>query len=410
MTQTSQFTADMHQVEPDAIERELDNAWREENASALAAGGRAGTRSSVLTLVVYATDEASAERTLRTIETLTTQHPSRSIIVAPTAANPSGRPLEAYIKTHAMTTGGVSSYGEEIVLCATTSASQHLAGSILPLIVSGLPSFLWWEGVPPWHTGIFEATLDGFDRVLVDTAYMPQAEQNLTALEDLVRRKKSSVAISDFNFTRFNPWRELVAQFFDPPELRAYLPGVDRVTIEYAAGVEDSAANSAQAYLFAGWLASRLGWRPLGGAGERVVDGQREHTLVDGAGHKITLEMNARYGVALGSWLDVVTAGDHPEMRPLVAPGALMSVYIRAQKDGATASFTAAREADLRHASTHCQTPQGTIPSQTVHLPTLGELASLGDELMQLGHDALFEDALATIVPSLDPTVRRVRG
>lgn len=409
MTQPSQLTADMHQVEPDAIERELDNAWREENAAALAAGGHAGTRSSVLTLVVYSTDEASAESTLRAIETLTTQHPSRSIIVAPMAETPSGRPLEAYIKTRATMTGGVGSYGEEVVLCATPSASQHLAGSILPLIVSGLPSFLWWEGVPPWHAGIFEATLDGFDRLLVDSAYMPQAEHNLIALEDLVRRKKSSVAISDFNFTRFTPWRELVAQFFDPPELRAYLPGIDRVTIEYAADVVDSVANSAQAYLMAGWLASRLGWRPLGGAAERVVDGQREHTLVDGAGHKITLEMNARYGVPLGSWLDVVTSGDDPDRRPVVAPGALMSIYIRAQKDGATASFTAAREADLRHASTHCQTPQGTIPSQTVHLPTLGELASLGDELMQLGHDALFEDALATIVPSLNPTVRRVR-
>lgn len=235
MTNTLRLVENMRQVEPDAIERELDNSWREENAAALDAGGHAGTRSSVLTLVAYATDEASAQQTLRAIETLHTQHPSRTIVVTPTPETPGGRPLEAYINTRANTANGMTAYGEEIVLCATPSASQHLAGSILPLIVSGLPSFLWWEGVPPWHTEIFEATLDGFDRVLVDTAYMTQSEQNLTALEDLVRRKKSSVAISDFNFTRFNPWRELVAQFFDPPELRAYLNGVDRVTIEYAA-------------------------------------------------------------------------------------------------------------------------------------------------------------------------------
>ena len=84
-----------------------------------------------------------------------------------------------------------------------------------------------------------------------------------------------------------------------------------------------------------------------------------------------------------------------------------MSVYIRAQADGAVASFTAARESDLRHASTHCQVPQGAIPSQTVHLPTLGEQASLGEELLQLGHDTLFENALAAIIPALEPGLRR---
>lgn len=409
MTTILRLTENMRQVEPDAIERELDNAWREENAAALAVGRHAGARSSVLTLVAYATDEVAAEQTLQAIETLTTQHPSRSIVVTPTAETPSGRPLEAYIKTRATTSNGITNYGEEIVLVATPNASQHLAGSILPLIVSGLPSFLWWAGVPPWHTEIFEATIDGFDRVLVDTAYMPQTEQNLLALEDLVRRKKSSVAITDFNFTRFNPWRELVAQFFDPPELRAYLGGVDHVTIEYAAGAEDGESNSAQAYLFAGWLASRLGWRPMSGTGERVVDGQREHTLLDSAGHKITLELNARYGVALGTWLDTVASSDLAKTRPAVAPGALMSVHIRALADGARASFAVAREADLRNASTHCQVPQGAIPSQTVHLPTLGELASLGEELMRLNHDTLFEEALAAIVPALEPAMRRMR-
>lgn len=409
MTQTAGLTENMRQVEPDAIESELDNAWRAQNAAVLAAGGHAGTRSSVLTLVVYATGEESADRTLRAIRRLTTQHPSRSIIVNPVAQTPNGRPLEAFINTRAITAGGTTSYGEEIILSATESASQHLAGSILPLIVSGLPSFLWWEGTPPWNTDIFEATLDGFDRALVDSAEMPQVESNLLALESLVRRKKTSVAISDFNFTRLSPWRELVAQFFDPEEHRVYLNGIERITIEYAADEVDGPVNTAQAYLFAGWLASRLGWRPIGGTAERLVDGSREHTLLDSAGRKITLELNARYGVPLGSWLDIAGADESATSRPVVGPGALMSVYLRAQVNGSSASFAAAREADLRHASTHCVVPQGAIPSQTVHLPTLGEQSSLGDELLQLGHDPLFENALAAIVPALEPGLRRVR-
>lgn len=237
---------------------------------------------------------------------------------------------------------------------------------------------------------------------------MPQAEQNLLALEDLVRRKRSSVAISDFNFTRFNPWRELVAQFFDPEDQRAYLAGIDHVTIEYAAGAENEPTNPSQAYLFAGWLASRLGWRPLSAPTEVLVDGQREHTLLDSAGKKITLELNPRYDVTLGAWLEIVAASDPAHTRAVVAPGALMSIHIRSTLNGARASFAAAREADLRNASTHCQTPAGAIPSQTVHLPTLGELGALNDELMLLTHDTLFEDALTAITPALEPAVRRV--
>lgn len=409
MTQSAGLTDNMRQVEPEAIESELDTAWREENASVLASGGHAGSRSSVLTLVTYTTDEVGAARTLHAIESLTTQHPSRSIIVTPTAQNPSGKPLEAYIKTSSQSANGVTSYGEQIVLSATQSASQHLAGSILPLIVSGLPSFLWWQGTPPWNANIFEATLDGFDRALVDSADMTQVEQNLWALHDLVRRKKSSVAISDFNFARLEPWRELVAQFFDPIEQRAYLNGVERVTIEYAAGEEDHPVNAAQAYLFAGWLASRLGWRPSGATAEQLVDGQREHTLQDTLGHRITLQINARYGVRLGSWFETFDENADSSAPARVGPGALMSVYIRAQANGTVASFSAARESDLRHASTHVQSPQGAMPSQTVHLPSLGESASLGDELMQFTHDALFEASLAAIMPALETGLRRVR-
>ncbi|HEX8731062.1 MAG TPA: glucose-6-phosphate dehydrogenase assembly protein OpcA [Ktedonobacterales bacterium] len=409
MTQGSQLTDSMRLVEPDAIERELDNLWRENNAAALAAGGHADARSSVLTLVVYASGEPAAAQSLQAIQTLTTQHPSRSIVVMPTAATQSGRPLEAYIRTRATSANGMTTYGEEIVLAATQDASRHLAGSILPLIVSGLPAFLWWEGTPPWNTEIFEATLDGFDRVLVDTGYMSQADQNLLALEDLVRRKRSSVAISDFNFTRFNPWRELVAQFFDSEDQRAYLAGIDHVTIEYAAGTEDGPTNPTQAYLFAGWLAARLGWRPLSAATEVTTDGQREHTLLDSAGHKIALELNPRYGVTLGAWLEIVAANDPAHSRAAVAPGALMSVHLRSTLNGARASFAVAREADLRNASTHCQVPSGAIPSQTVHLPTLGELSALSQELMRLTHDTLFEEALAAIAPALEPAVRRVR-
>ncbi|MEO7001534.1 MAG: glucose-6-phosphate dehydrogenase assembly protein OpcA [Ktedonobacterales bacterium] len=421
-------TLTMRQVDPTAIETELDNSWRMANASALASGGHAGTRNSVMTLLAYTGGDEQTRRALTAIEAMTAQHPSRAIIVVP-QRDTSGAPIEAYVATQTQNVTGAPAYGEEIVIKAHDGAVKHLPGVLLPLIVSGLPSFLWWMGEPPWRSEGFEALIDGSDRLIVDTSEMHHAEHSLLALEDLMRRKKSSCAISDFNASRQQPWRELVAQFFDGPDHRPYLSGIDRVTIEYAAEAEDWPENPAQAYLFAGWLASRLGWRILGGGGSQGGDESKLHSLVSPTGQKITLELNARYGVAQKSWLDITAtfakvqlaqaaqaqahAENAPHMhapqqeKPTVGPGALMMVGLHATVNGQTGTFTVAREADMVHASTLAQLPQGAPPSQTVHLPTLGEAMLLADQLQQLEHDTLYEDSLTMAAQLINPSLRR---
>ncbi|MGC1245238.1 MAG: OpcA/G6PD domain-containing protein, partial [Spirulinaceae cyanobacterium] len=49
----------------------------------------------------------------------------------------------------------------------------------------------------------------------------------------------------------------LAAEAFDPPERRADIKKVDRVTIDYEKG------NQSQALMYLGWLASRLKWQPV---------------------------------------------------------------------------------------------------------------------------------------------------
>lgn len=404
MTETEELTTAMRQVEPSAIEAELDNDWRVANARALAGGGQAAARTSVLTLVIYSDTDTQAQRALAAVRALTNQHPSRCVVIAPVQDGSSGKPLEAFIQTRSEGGGGAMSYGEEIVLRATPSASEHLAGAILPLILSGLPAFLWWQGEPPWHTPLFEATIDGFNRLLVDTCEMRRSDQALVALDDVVRRKKASCAITNFSFARLNPWRELVAQFFDSSELLPYLYNIDRLSIEYAAGEFNQHSNASQAYLFAGWLASRLDWTIAGGAPSQLVEGGRDHTLRDLSGRKIALEISPRYGTPLVPWLSLSRNPDGQA----VGPGALMSVYLRSQINGSVATFSVARETqDLRHVSTSCQAPQVSMPSQTIYMPSLGESASLAAELQRVGHDVVFEESLALAAQLLGAPARR---
>lgn len=396
----------MRSVKLETVEGELDNMWRETNKQMAMTGGHGFSRNSVLTLVVYTQNLERARRVLEAVHGLTTQHPSRAIVVA---ADPleSGTEIQAYVGTYIGEDS--ASYGEDILLVAQSDAIRHLPGVVLPLIVSGLPSFLWWTGEPPWGSELLEALVDGSDRVIVDTSEMAHVRTSLLAMGDLLRRKKSRCAISDMSWTYQSPWREIVAQFFDPPQARQYLDNIERVTIDYAAGDEDSHVNVSQAYLFAGWLVSRLSWSvdqiPYGS-----LDPSRVFTLKNGTGRRISLEINARFGVPEGSWWDVQPqdrttaaapshdgAHAHANEAAWVRPGGLMSVYIAARSGttGPRATFTVARERDLEHATTLSQMPEGAAPSQTVHLQSMGEHAPLAVELQVLGHDSVYEDALA---------------
>lgn len=396
----------MRPVMLETVESELENMWRETNTQMAMTGGHGFSRNSVLTLVVCTQSLEQAQRVISVVHDMTTQHPSRAIVVA---ADPSqsGHDIQAYVGTYVGADS--ASYGEDIVLVAQSDAIRHLPGVVLPLIVSGLPSFLWWTGEPPWGSEQLEALVDGSDRFIVDTSEMAHVRTSLLAMGDLLRRKKSRCAISDMSWTYQLPWREIVAQFFDPPQARPYLENIERIAIDYAAGDEDSHVNVSQAYLFAGWLVSRLGWSvdqiPYGS-----LDPSRVFTLKSATGHRISLEINARFGVPEGSWWDMQSVAQAPDVGPRhngahqqaadtawVRPGGLMSVYIasRVGMNGQRATFTVARERDLAHATTLSHMPEGAAPSQTVHLKSIGEQEPLANELQILGHDSVYEEALA---------------
>jgi glucose-6-phosphate dehydrogenase assembly protein OpcA len=410
MTPAIPLTARMRQVPGDAIEQELDNDWRAANASALASNSHPGSRNSVLSLVVYTHSQDEATTVFNTVEQLAGVHPSRAIVLA-AVPDPGGLVIKSYIATHQHETGGMLSYGEEILMIAHGDAARHLPGAVLPLIVSGLPAYLWWTGEPQWRSEQFEAMVDGCDRLIVDSSEMIQPERSLVALNDVVHRKLSSCAVSDFNWTRQAPWRELIAQFFDAPAQHPFLFGVDRLSIEYAAGSENAPINTAAAYLFAGWLGSRLGWHMQGGQYAQGAEGDRQHTLTDATGRTITVEMQPRFGTSLRSWHEIMAQG--PERSgihqpPCVGPGALMSVHLHTIGGGQTATFAVAREPDMQHASTLAQTPLSVMPSQTVHLPSIGEGALLTEQLQMLGHDSIYEEALDLAATLIGPGPRRM--
>jgi glucose-6-phosphate dehydrogenase assembly protein OpcA len=420
----------------EAIERALMVMWRQVATVGLASGNPVLAHNSVMTLVAYTPDQAYGRRVGEVVGAIIGQVAARAIVLVPVPAQPGTPPVEVSLRIQDRDAQNQPAHGEEILIQVHDEAVWHLPGAVLPLVLSGLPAFLWWTGEPPWQKELFDALVDGCDRLIVDLSEVTHAEHALVRLAELVSRKKTSCAVTDLNWCRQLPWRGLVAQFFDAPSVWPYLAGIDHVSIEYAAGEEGTATNPTQAYLFAGWLASRLGWTPRGGISVDGLEADREYTLANAQNRLIRVELRPRYGVPIQPWIDIVplaqgaqphpagkrgggSAGEENGVRAAsvapthlaaVGPGALMSVHLHATlraEGGKTGIFVVAREADLATASSLCQAEGCAMPSQTSHLPTLGETQYLLDQLQMLGHDTVYEEALAAAARLVAPSGRR---
>jgi glucose-6-phosphate dehydrogenase assembly protein OpcA len=442
-------TIPLRTLTSDAIENQLMVMWRQVASTDLASGNPVLAHNSVMTLVAYTPGKQQSRRVCEVVGDVLGRVAARAIVLVPVPAQPGAPPVEVSLRIHERDANNQPAHGEEILIQAHDDAVWHLPGAVLPLVLSGLPAFLWWTGEPPWQTELFDALVDGCDRLIVDASEVEHAERTLVRLHELVGRKKTSCAVTDLNWRRQTPWRELVAQFFDAPAVRPYLFGLDRVSIEYAADTDGAATNPAQAYLLAGWLASRLGWMPRGGIPVDAREPAREYTLVTAQNRSVRIELTPRYGVPIRPWIDLV-----PQMQPVQAqsrpggdgagaggsngrdngaangngaragsgaasaasiqlaalgPGALMSVHLHATLTGKTATFAVAREADLTTASMLCHADSAlcAVPSQSSHLPTLGETQYLMDQLQMLGHDTVYEEALAAAARLIAPAMRR---
>lgn len=143
---------------------------------------------------------------------------------------------------------------EYITLTGTAAALERIGGMIPALLIGGLPKFLWWKATPDPNNGLFKRLAAVCNNVIVDSCDFYHPENDLLSLQELV---ETGVPVADLNWRRLSGWQELTAEAYDPPQRRASLKEIDRVTIDYEKG------NPAQALMFLGWLASRLEWTPV---------------------------------------------------------------------------------------------------------------------------------------------------
>ncbi|MFC4426040.1 glucose-6-phosphate dehydrogenase assembly protein OpcA [Deinococcus navajonensis] len=168
-------------------------------------------------------------------------------------------------------------YVERLTLDAST---EQLQGAILPLLRPATVNHVWW-GADTQPGGLLLSELtDIADQVIADslTLNIPPARH---------------YALADLGWSRSANWREALAQVFDSPDAARQLGRVERLTVWYA-GRKDLPAR-----LFAGFVASTLGWTDLDGVEFKSVRCDREKGDLCGAelaGENVRFRLRAGEG------------------------------------------------------------------------------------------------------------------
>lgn len=286
-----------------AVNRVLSTMHRDMLRTGGALEGGA-VRLAVLNLVAACVDVASADQASQAVGRLGAKHPARAIIVLADPAGP--EQIEADLSLQCAAVDSAQVCAEQVRLLVGGKPAYHLASVVTPLLVPDIPTYLWLVGAPPLRQAFGQDAIAICERLIFDSGEYEDAPATLQTLAAEVDVVGDAVALSDIAWERTRVWRQHVAQSFDGEEVRAFLRGITRVEIDCSGD-----RVSAQAWLFAGWLASRLRWEAAGApprvvARSRVVDDVAEHQLagvtlrcqVDG--HRATVTVERRQGVLHG--------------------------------------------------------------------------------------------------------------
>jgi glucose-6-phosphate dehydrogenase assembly protein OpcA len=332
----------------------------------------------VLNLVVFATREIHARRAAITIDELATRHPSRAIVVV-ADRDREGRPPDLEMHCHLPTPGEAHQVSyEQILIRARGDADRRLVSAVIPLLLPDLPVFLWWTETPPLDALHFDELLQLADRLIVDSADFARPGRTLPRLHAVARSGHGRYGVTDFNWTRITPWRELTSQFFDVPAWRPFLDGISGIRVGFAVDADGREIHPSQALLFIGWLASRLGWTATESLAPSEAGGLL-FAMRRPDGREVQVRVRPRF------------------MRGL-DEGDLSGLRIQAEHGGSHAEFVVKRAESGGHVSTLVTIGGRGMAQRIVPLGKPGVSDLLGEELTIARSDAIYEDALAALV------------
>jgi glucose-6-phosphate dehydrogenase assembly protein OpcA len=398
-------------VRMEEVEDVLSSLWRM-SADNLRIGANLSVRTSVLNLIICAPDVETAQRVSIILRKLSSTHLSRVVILILDSSENRPNAITAWVtlRCFSVISDLMRHCFEQTTMLASGSSIRFVANIIQPLLKPDLPVYLWWLGDPPdQNDPTFAGLVDLSNRVIVDSTSFFSPEQDIRTLAALFQASSDS-ALSDLNWGRLTPWRQLTIQFFDVPEYRPYLAGVDSIEIEHAVAPlavptrteqGDVSPNPTRALLLAGWLKARLGWTMVSKEYLDTASGTY-HWIMERTANLRTTRSLTPIRSKTGKLGNTASISIRPRVQTEMRPGSICLVRLVSKMENKQATFTISREDDLNNVLTSVELSHETRPKRTVSLAAEnneGEL--LRDELEILGHDYLFEQTLLEVAEML---------
>lgn len=303
-------------------------------------------------------------------EAIAAQNPCRIVTLCPVLGEDRG--VTAQVSAYCPIQKGNSSNlicCEYITLRGTKEALQRVGDLVVSLMIPELPKFVWWKATPNPEQELFQKLSQSCNCMIMDSSYFGDPESEFLKMQKLIDEE---TYVADLNWHRLTSWQELTAAAFDPPERRASLIELDRVTIDYEKG------NAAQAFMFLGWLASRLGWQPISYK-EEGGDYDIKCVTFNGPGdRKVEAELAA---IPTADWGEI--PGDMVGLRLNSTNGEANCCTILCSET------TGCMRMEAGGSAQNCRTEQVT--------PLTDQKAEylLGQQLQRWGRDMLYEESLA---------------
>ena len=272
------------------LERELRSMWK---------GSREGTafyRAALANIIVPLAP--NSESLPEVIAEVCRRHPARLFRIQPRSAKSREPQLSARASALCYMRSGGTGFvcSEQIIIEWSAETASLVPSAIGALLIGDLPVVLLSLQAAP---GASWSTLhDRADLIIADSC----AEEEPALLPSIWERTgRRGAPMRDLAWARIAPWRALIAELFDSPEGDSTLAALRDVTLTHG-----GAAPPSTAWLLAGWIASRLGWRVLSRDGHRWrLQGPNAH--ID-----VTLTRDESVSSPVIGTVQLRAAGAHP--------------------------------------------------------------------------------------------------
>ncbi|MDY6806705.1 MAG: glucose-6-phosphate dehydrogenase assembly protein OpcA [Cyanobacteriota bacterium] len=309
-------------------------------------------------------------------DAIATQNPCRIITLCPTMGEDTGvtAQVSAYCPIQKQNSASLICC-EYITLRGTKEALERVSDVVTSLMIPDLPKFVWWKATPNPEQELFSHLCDFSNCIIVDSCYFSDPESELLKIQKSIDKE---IYIADLNWHRLSAWQELAAAAYDPPERRASLGEIDKITLDYEKG------NAAQALLYLGWFASRLDWKPISFT-EEGGDYELKHVKFKGRNDKeIVAELAA------------IPTADFGEI-----PGDLVGVRLTSSNPNADCCTILCSE------TTGCMRLEAGGSAQSCRTEQVSALTDqkaeslMAQQLQRWGRDVLYEESLAVTAEML---------